>query len=56
MATLRLSTTSVPGVQKGSFGYRPRLKGRFVVTYAGTTVNASLRDTRSTDVARVLIR
>jgi len=27
-----------------------------VVTYAGTSVNASLRDTASRDVARVLIR
>jgi hypothetical protein len=56
VGSVRLSATSVAGVQKGRFTYRVKKKGRFVVTYRGTTVNTSLRDTNATDTARVLIR
>lgn len=60
LGTVRLSTTAADGVQKGALSWRPtaRLKGkgRIVVTYAGVTVSATLKDTRTTDVATVVIR
>jgi hypothetical protein len=56
VGSIRLSTTSTSGIQQGSFTWRARKAGRFVATYAGTSVSATLRDTRSTDTARLLIR
>ena len=56
LTRLTLKRTGTAGVQRGSFSYRVKARGRFVVTYRGTTVSKTLRDTRSTDVARVLIR
>jgi VCBS repeat protein len=54
--TVTLKATSVDGVQRGSFSYKARKAGRFVVTYSGTTVSATLSDTKATDTAKVLIR
>jgi hypothetical protein len=53
---VRLATTKPDGAQKGSFSFKARSKGRFVVRYAGTSVSTTLRDTGATDTARVLIR
>jgi hypothetical protein len=56
LGKVRLTTTSTDGVQKGSISYRPRTKGKLIVSYAGTTVGDTLADTRAADTARVLIR
>lgn len=54
--TLTLSSTAVDGVRRGSFSFKARRAGRFVVTYSGTTVSATLKDTRASDAARVSVR
>jgi len=56
VGNVRLSTTRAAGVQTGRFSYRPKKKGRFVVTYVGRKLSPTLRDTNATGVARVLIR
>jgi hypothetical protein len=56
VGNLRLTATKPDGTQKGSFSFKVRTKGRFVVSYGGTSVSTTLRDTSATDTARVLIR
>jgi hypothetical protein len=56
VGTVRLTATNPAGTQKGSFSFKVRSKGRFVVSYSGTSVSKTLRDTGATDTARVLIR
>ena len=56
LTSVRLGRTATDGVQRGSFTWRPTRAGRLLVTYAGSKVSDTLRDTRSSDAARVLIR
>jgi hypothetical protein len=56
VGTVRLSPTGTDGVQTGKVTVRVRSAGRLVVRYAGATVSPTLRDTATTDRARVSLR
>lgn len=56
VGTVQLAATNADGAQQGSFAFKAKAKGRFIVSYAGTSVSPTLRDTSATDSARVLIR
>lgn len=53
---LRLGPTAKKGVQQARLSFRAKKRGRLVVTYAGTTVTSTLRDTRARGTARVTVR